>query len=114
MTFQIPPAIDIPTHGIQSLNELYNAKSNIRASGSVSPHVQPGLFATANQEKFKLVAIIGDAVTLMYTQNGPLITALQVLQLYGRFVSWRDGLSSEIASVFNGDGQAPPHVLSLL
>lgn len=113
MTFQVPPTIHIhPTRAIESLNELCN--TNTCSSGNDPPPDQATLFAIANREKSKLIEIIGDAVTLMYTQHGPQITALQVLQLYNRFISWHDGLSSTIANVAGEHGQAPHYVLSLL
>lgn len=113
MTFQVPPTIHIrPTHAVESLNELCN--TNTYSSGSNSPPDQPTLFAAANRAKSKLVEIIEDAVMMMYTQHGPQITALQVLQLYNRFVSWHEGLPSTIASVAGEHGQAPHYVLSLL
>jgi hypothetical protein len=74
----------------------------------------PSLLATTNREKSKLVAIIYDAVTKMYTPDGEGLTANAVLHLYSRFVAWREELPSSIGNIESYTSQALPHVLSLL
>jgi hypothetical protein len=74
----------------------------------------PGLLATTDREKSKLMAIINDAATMMYSSHGPMLTADDVLHLYGRFVIWRKDLPSSIGNIESYNSQALPHVLSLL
>lgn len=79
-----------------------------------SPPAWPGLLATTDREKSKLVAIINDAATMMYDPQGARLTADDVLHLYGRFVTWRKQLPSSIGNIESYNSQALPHVLSLL
>lgn len=74
----------------------------------------PSLLATTNREKSKLVGIISDAATKMYTQQGECLTADDVLRLYGRFIRWRKELPSFIGNTESHNSQALPHVLSML
>ena len=74
----------------------------------------PGLLATTNREKTKLVDIIDDATTSMYNSQGTRLTANDVLRLYSRFVAWREALPGSIGDIEFQKGQALPHVLSLL
>ena len=74
----------------------------------------PGLVATTNREKSKLMVILQDVVTMMYAHQGPPISARNVLRLYGRLLSWRNGLPNIIGNIEKNAGQALPHVLSLL
>jgi hypothetical protein len=74
----------------------------------------PGLLATTNREKSKLIDIINDATTMMYTSQAARVTANDVLHLYSRFVTWREELPSSIAHIESHKSQALPHVLSLL
>lgn len=74
----------------------------------------PGLLATTNREKSKLVGIINDAATKMYTSQAERLTANDVLHLYQRFVNWRHELPGSIGNIESHNSQALPHVLSLL
>jgi len=72
-----------------------------------------GLLATTNREKAKLIDIIKDSTTLMYSP-GQTIYARQVLQLYDRFMGWRSDLPASIGNIEKNNSQPLPHVLSLL
>jgi hypothetical protein len=74
----------------------------------------PGLLATTNREKSKLVEIINDIAIMLYTQQGPRVSAHHVLQQYTRLVTWRIELPSVIGNIENDNSHALPHVLSLL
>jgi hypothetical protein len=113
---QVAPAINIPPqNGIQDFDEkLDSAVWHIYPGGSDPPFGRPGLLATTNVERSKLVTIIEGAVAMMYSQHGPRVTAQQVLQQYDKFVAWRHELSHRLAGLAGNDGQALPHVLSLL
>jgi hypothetical protein len=113
MTFQVPPHIDlVPLDPIQGFDDDLDETQWQLYRDVNDPHpALPGLLATTNREKSKLVEII-TATATMYTQHGPRLNAQQVLQMYKRFVSWRDELPSGIADV-GSNSQALPHVLSL-
>ncbi|RDL38889.1 uncharacterized protein BP5553_03229 [Venustampulla echinocandica] len=74
----------------------------------------PGLLATSNREKSKLMEIVQDVATMMYSQQSSVVSAQQVLQQYSRFISWREDLPKVLGDVENNTSQALPHVLSLL
>lgn len=115
ITFQVPPAIDLTLpSGIESLDELAKSKDKPCMHNSDPPPERPGLVTIAILEKSKLIDIIDDVVTMMYTQHRSRITTAQVLQLLDRFVAWHDGLLTAIADVAGEDSQAHSHVLSLL
>jgi len=73
-----------------------------------------GLAGHNKSRKSKLTAIIQDVSTMMYTQQGPQISAHHLLQQYSRLVKWREELPSMIGNIENNNSQALPHVLSLL
>lgn len=73
---------------------------------------RPGLFATSNREKAKLIHIIRDA-TLLYSSTKH-IGADQVLVLYGRFLRWRREFPHAIGDFRDAGRVMLPHVLSLL
>lgn len=79
-----------------------------------APPPWPSIVATTNREKSKLVDIIEDSTTMMYSSNGAHLTARDVLQMYGRFMAWREDLPNSIGQIDSNSGQALPHVLSLL
>ena len=74
----------------------------------------PGLLATTNREKSKLIRIIRDVTTMMYSQPGSKLSARQILQQYSKLVAWQDELPTSIGDIENNNSQALPHVLSLL
>jgi len=74
----------------------------------------PGLLATTNREKAKLIDIIDDVGKMMYDQHGPKITAQDVFQQYTRYQAWHSQLPSSIGNIEQNNSQALPHVLSLL
>jgi len=74
----------------------------------------PGLLATTNRQKSKLIDIINDVTTMMYTQNGLPITASQVLKSYTKLVTWRKELPNLVANIDDETRPPLPHVLSLL
>ncbi|KAL5351050.1 hypothetical protein ACLOAV_004624 [Pseudogymnoascus australis] len=73
----------------------------------------PSLLATTNRQKMKLIDVISDASLMMYGSHLNVITAHHVLDLYGRFITWRAALPLLIRDV-ESSSKALPHVLSLL
>ncbi|PMD47099.1 hypothetical protein L207DRAFT_522551 [Hyaloscypha variabilis F] len=116
MTFQVPPTINPAVYHDCEENEeeMDAAKWYFYRYVNDQCPAWPGLLATTNREKSKLTAIIQDIVTMMYTHYGPQISAYNLLQQYGRLVAWREELPSTIGSIEENNGQALPHVLSLL
>jgi hypothetical protein len=74
----------------------------------------PGLLASTNRERSKLITIIQDVSTLLYGSGGVPLSAKVILQCYNRFVIWRAELPNSIGNVEHGGSKALPHVLSLL
>jgi len=75
---------------------------------------QPGFLATTNRQRSKLIDIINEITTMMYTTNGLSITAPQVLMSYTKLITWRKDLPTSIGDIENGSRLPLPHVLSLL
>lgn len=73
----------------------------------------PGLFATANREKVKLVEII-HAITSMYCGPEQHVSANQVLLQYERLLRWRSNLPNSILDFETTGGPVLPHIVSLL
>ncbi len=116
MTFQVPPDIQsVPYREVEDDDEEIDAAKwyFYRYVNDQCP-AWPGLLATTNREKSKLTLIIQDVVTMMYTHHGSQVSASSLLQQYGRLVAWREKLPSVIGNIKNNNGQALPHVLSLL
>lgn len=116
ITFQAPPIMRLAPYEIIEENDdkLDDAKWYFyRYTNDQQPAHSPGLLATTNREKSKLTAIIEDVSTMMYTQQNSQISAQDVLQQYNRYAAWRNELPAAIANI-ESNGQAPPHVLSLL
>jgi len=116
MAFQVPPTIKSAVyHDVEENDEEIDAAKwyFYRYVNDQCP-AWPGLLATTNREKSKLTAIIQDIVIMMYTHYGPQISAHHLLQQYGRLVAWREELPSTIGNIEDNNGQALPHVLSLL
>lgn len=74
----------------------------------------PGLLATTNRQKSKLIGIMNDVTTAMYAPNGFPITAPQVLKSYTKLVTWRKELPNSFGDFDNKSRPPLPHVLSLL
>ena len=74
----------------------------------------PGLLATTNRQRSKLIGIMNDVTTMMYTQNNLPITAHQVLKSYTKLVTWRKELPKSVGICANESRPPLPHVLSLL
>jgi hypothetical protein len=115
-TFQVPPMItSAPFEDIEDYDDKLDEAPwyCYRYVNDQCP-AWPGLLATTNREKAKLVDIIDDAVTMMYTSKSARLTASDVLRLYSRFANWREGLPGSIGNIESHNSQALPHVLSLL
>lgn len=74
----------------------------------------PGLLATTNREKAKLIEIINEVVSMHYSPYKTHIQARDVCQAYSKLVSWWEALPAVIGNVEDNSAQALPHVLSLL
>lgn len=116
MTFQVPAIIDLPvSESYKDFNNEHDeAKWYFYRYASDQCPEWPSLLATTNREKSKLIAIISDVATMMYTKDGPEVSAYDVLQQYARFLTWRDELPSIIGDIVTNSSQTLPHVLSLL
>jgi len=117
MTFQVPPPVNYPAQ-FDDVEENGDSVDETkwyfyRYLNDQCP-AWSSFLATTNREKSKLIAIIQDMVTMMYTLYGPRLSARQVLHLYGRFVTWREDIPSAIGNIEHNNSQALPHVLSLL
>ncbi|KAG0649396.1 Nitrogen assimilation transcription factor nirA [Hyphodiscus hymeniophilus] len=115
-TFQVPPIItSAPFEDMEDYDdELDQAPWYYYRYVNDTCPAWPGLLATTNREKLKLVNIINDATTLMYASHGARLSANDILRLYGRFVTWREELPDSIGNIEVQKSQALPHVLSLL
>jgi hypothetical protein len=116
VTFQVPESLGFtPSEDIDdNYGKLDDAKWYFYRYVNDQCPAWPGLLATTNREKAKLIDIIHDVSTMMYTKKGPRISAYNVLLQYSRFVTWRKELPSIIGNIENNNSQALPHVLSLL
>jgi hypothetical protein len=116
MTFQVPPTINATPFDSIEENEdkLDEAKWYFYRFANDQCPAWSSFLATTNREKSKLIAIIQDVATTMYSQQGPQLSAHHVQQLYSRFVAWRNDLPSIIRKIKSNNTQALPHVLSLL
>jgi len=116
MTFQVPATVNYAAFDAIEENDskLDEARWYFYRYVSDQCPAWPGLLATTNREKSKLIRIIQDVATMMYSQQGSRLSARQILQQYSRFVAWQDDLPSIIGDIENNNSQALPHVLSLL
>ncbi|TAQ83428.1 hypothetical protein B7494_g8248 [Chlorociboria aeruginascens] len=115
MTFQAPgPSNPVPfedtTRTIAQDNSMWHY---YRFMNDEAPY-WPSLFATTNQQKSALLAIINDTTTMMYSQFSQPISAIEILKYYRRFTIWRNDLPSALTDIEDHNAQPLPHVLSLL
>lgn len=115
-TCQVPTAISyVPEGWITEIDsKLDDAKWYFYRYINDQCPAWPGLLATTNREKSKLMRIVHDVATMMYSQQGSPVSTEQVLQQYSRLVAWREGLPRVLGDVENNASQTLPHVLSLL
>ena len=116
MTFHVPAIFNFAPTELDDENEheLDDAKWYFYRYVNDQCPAWPGLLATTNREKAKLVEIISEIAILMHTQQGPQVSAHHVLHQYRRLVTWRGELPSSIGNVESNNSQALPHMLSLL
>jgi len=116
MTFQVPATVDYMAFDAVEEYELTldDARWYFYRFVSDQCPAWPGLLATTNREKSKLIRIIQDVATMLYSQQSPRLSAHNVLLQYSRFVAWKEDLPSVIGDIENNNSQALPHVLSLL
>jgi hypothetical protein len=86
---------------------LYRSSHEEKLSGL------PGLIATTNREKSKLIDIIGETTAMLYTLDTTCVNARHVLSLYGRFTKWRNELPDVLKNLGSRKTPALPHILSL-
>lgn len=115
-TFQAPLIITSPPfEGSEDNDEILDVENwNFYRYVSDQCPPWPCLLDTTNREKSKLIDIINDAATKMYSPHAEKLGADDVLRLYGRFLTWRKELPSSIGNIESHNSQALPHVLSLL
>jgi hypothetical protein len=116
MTFQVPAQVDYAAFDAVEENDLTldDARWYFYRFVSDQCPAWPGLLATTNREKAKLIRIIQDVATMLYSQQGPRLSAHNVLQQYSRFVTWKEDLPDVLGEIESNNSQALPHVLSLL
>ena len=116
MTFQVPATVNYAAFDAIEENDskLDDTRWYFYRYVSDQCPAWPGLLATTNREKSKLIRIIQDVATMMYSEQGSKLSARQILQQYSRFVAWQKDLPSIIGDIENNNSQALPHVLSLL
>ena len=106
---QTPPALEIPI-------ELYDEDSIpwqcYRHLGDEPKDEEPGLVMTTSAHYAMLVRIIHETCHLFYDINREIISARDILQLYERYLKWREEIPDEIGDA-GEDTQALPHVISL-
>ena len=74
----------------------------------------PGLLATTNKEKNKLIVIIREMTSVLYGPRSQFIEAHQILTQYSKLANWRDDLPDSLRDLEGNINQALPHVLFLL
>jgi len=116
VTFQVPSRIDLGAihedDGSEALRD--DASWHFYSHKNDRVGAWPSLQATISREKSKLISIIEDVTTALYSQQSPQISAQQILEFYGRFVNWRSALPDVIGNMETNKNQALPHALSLL
>ena len=96
------------------MNELWPETEQM---GWQAPHSvtesspQPAVVATIiASEITKLFVIVHDSLSLLYGRAKNVISAVNVLDLYGRYEAWRNQLPRELLSLDDAT-QLCPHVL---
>lgn len=116
MTFQVPPIVLSADYvGIEkdddSIDELgwycYRFKEDKHLDG------RPGLLATTNREKAKLLSIVQETATMLYSRRPPHISAHRIMQQYKKYSRWREELPAVIGDT-SIRSEVLPHILSLL
>ncbi|RDW58156.1 hypothetical protein BP6252_13567 [Coleophoma cylindrospora] len=119
MTFQAPAGYNLAQ---QCTNDVEDGDAQLdkakwylyRHPGDRYPSAWPGLLATTNREKTKLMKIVHEIVTVMYARQGPQSAAVDILQLYARLLRWREALPEELQETVGSKSNPLPHILSLL
>ena len=116
VTFQVPSRIDVGPLEEDDGNEDQRDVADWHFYRHINTRIAswPSLQATISREKTKLISIIEDVTVALYSQQGPRISAQQILEFYGRFVSWRNALPPVLGDMETNKTQALPHALSLL
>ncbi|KAH8656216.1 hypothetical protein BGZ60DRAFT_385086 [Tricladium varicosporioides] len=115
VTFQVPINVQDTPHAFKEHDtKLDNARWYFYRYVNDQCPAWPSLLATTNREKSKLIRIIQEVSVMLYTQQGPLLSARRILQQYNKFVAWREDLPSIIGDIEQNSCQVLPHVLSLL
>jgi hypothetical protein len=123
MTFRVLPDVNKTTSGDSTPdNEEHNMQiDEIRWASCLNPRdneIQtvwdPSLAVITNREKTKLLDIVYDVEVLLYSSGGPLISAQDILNMYSRFITWREDLPCAIGNTSNKRTRLLPHALSML
>jgi len=83
-----------------------------RHTGDFDQSPQPNSAMTTAKEHVKLSQIVHDAVASFYDGHNAVLTASVVLQLYNRYMKWKEELPHNVANT-DGSSQPLPHVLYL-
>lgn len=106
---QMPPVMEVPVG-------LYDEDSIpwqcYRYLGDDPEDEEPGLVMTTSAHYSKLLRIVHETCHLFYEGNREIISARDMLQLYKKYLNWREELPKEIEDVGEGT-QGLPHVISL-
>jgi hypothetical protein len=122
MTFQVPLIVNINPPSNSKLDEERDMQIDKRRwafyrnllDSETEIDWRPSLAATIHQEKAKLLDIVYDVEVLLYSSGGPPISAQDILNMYSRFITWREDLPRAIDNTINKHTQLLPHALSML
>ena len=117
MTFRVPHAIDISyvRDNVLDDKQLDLTRWHIYSTPSSLVPSRPSFQATTTRQKAKLIAIVYDMTTTLYSHRNPPISARSILDLYGRFLLWREEFAKALVSLdTTNSGYGLPHILSLL
>ncbi|KAG9238959.1 hypothetical protein BJ875DRAFT_366647 [Amylocarpus encephaloides] len=118
VTCEVPTVVDYTSSNIVGdADAVYDNQNwyHYRNASDDLPPPSPGMIETTNREKSKLISIIQDVIWTFYFPSDTAILPRTFLQLYKRFLDWREALPTTLlGDLENHDDPALPHVLSLL
>jgi hypothetical protein len=123
MTFQVPLIVNINPPSNSNLDdEVYDMQIDKRSwafyrnplDSEMEIDWRPSLAATTHREKAKLLDIVYDVEVLLYSSGGLPISAQDILNIYSRFITWREDLPRAIGDTSNRHTRFLPHAVSML
>lgn len=117
MAFRIPHVIDMTFVRENAVDDerLDMTRWHIYSTPKGVVSSWPSLQATTTRQKSKLIGIVHDMTTILYSESDPPISARTILDLYKRFILWREDFAEALIGVAaENNGHGLPHILSLL